>query len=52
LAAAVLELIGEDIQAIGQVAAAGERRLWEGEKAPSGHKNWFRKSNAGFVLIT
>lgn len=38
LAAEVLELIGEDIQAIGQVAVAGERRLWEGEKVPSSQK--------------
>ena len=36
--AEVLELIGEDIQAIGQVAAAGERRLLEGEKVPSSQK--------------
>lgn len=33
-----LELIGADIQALGQVAAAGERRILEGEKVPSREK--------------
>jgi len=34
----VIELIGADIQAIGQVAAAGERRILAGEKVPSSEK--------------
>jgi len=34
----VLALIGEDIQAIGQVAEAGERRILAGEKVPSVEK--------------
>ena len=34
----VLELIGADIQAIGQVATAGEQRLLRGEKVPSRQK--------------
>ena len=38
LAVEVLELIGEDLQAIGQVAAAAERRLLEGEPVPSSQK--------------
>jgi IS5 family transposase len=33
-----LELIGADIEAIGQVAAAGERRILAGEKVPSSAK--------------
>jgi IS5 family transposase len=33
-----IELIGADIQAIGQVAAAGERRILAGEKVPSSAK--------------
>lgn len=33
-----IELIGADIQAIGQVAAAGERRIFAGEKVPSSAK--------------
>ena len=38
LAVEVLELIGEDLQAIGQVAAAAERRLLEGEPVLSSQK--------------
>jgi IS5 family transposase len=34
----VIELIGTDIQAIGQVAAAGERRILAGENVPSSEK--------------
>lgn len=34
----VIELIGADIQGIGQVAAAGERRILAGEKVPSSAK--------------
>ena len=33
-----VELIGADIQGIGQVAAAGERRILAGEKVPSSEK--------------
>lgn len=38
MAEEVVELIGADIEAIGQVAAAGERRVLEGENVPSGEK--------------
>jgi IS5 family transposase len=38
MAEEVIELIGADIEAIGQVAAAGERRVLEGESVPSGEK--------------
>lgn len=38
MAEEVIELIGADIQAIGQVAAAGERRIIAGEKVPSSEK--------------
>jgi len=38
MAEEVLALIGADIQAIGQVAEAGERRILAGEKVPSAQK--------------
>ncbi len=38
MAEEVIELIGADIQAIGQVAAAGGRRIFEQEKVPSSEK--------------
>jgi IS5 family transposase len=38
IAEEVVELIGADIKAIGQVAAAAERRVLEGESVPSGEK--------------
>jgi IS5 family transposase len=38
MAEEVVELIGADIEAIRQVAAAGERRVLEGENVPSGEK--------------
>ena len=38
MAEEVIEWIGADIEAIGQVAAAGERRILEGEKVPSSEK--------------
>ena len=38
MAQEVIELIGADIQAIGQVAAAGERRIFGQEKVPSSQK--------------
>ncbi len=38
VAAEAIELIGADIQGIGQVAAAGERRILAGEKVPSSAK--------------
>ncbi len=38
LAEEALTLIGADIQAIGQVTAAGERRILAGEKVPSAEK--------------
>lgn len=38
IAEEVVALIGADIQAIGQVAAAGERRVLEGETVPSEEK--------------
>jgi IS5 family transposase len=38
LAEEVIELIGADIQALGQVAAAAERRIFHEEKVPSSEK--------------
>jgi IS5 family transposase len=38
LAEEAVELIGADIQALGQVAAAAERRIFEQEKVPSSEK--------------
>jgi IS5 family transposase len=38
LAEEAIELIGADIQALGQVAAAAERRIFEQEKVPSSEK--------------
>lgn len=38
MAEEVIEMIGADIQAIGQVAAAGERRIFAQEKVPSSEK--------------
>ncbi len=46
----VIELIGADIRAIGQVATAGERRIFQEEKVPSSQKV-ISISDAGAAFI-